>query len=436
MELMIMELSRLLGGVNGESGKIWLMGTATFKTYMRCRAGQPSLQTLWQLHPLTIPVGSLGLSLNLESDLEGQFESKEFNKLKELCKKWNSICSSIHKQSNFLGKALNFSSSSSPCSSTSISSHDQSSHNLHNSLLNWPTLFEPKWSPKEHQFLVSQNDYKGTEPKPDLLSNPNSSPNSASSSEANEGFECLNSFKELNPENWKTLCNALGRKVPWQKEIIAEIATTILECRSGVISRKGNLKNRESKEEAWLFFLGLDSLGKEKVAKELAKLYSATRADSSEEEFSNKRARDESGSSYLERFAQAVEENPSRVFLMEDLEQVDYFSQKGIKKAIESGRITFNGGESVPLRDAIVIFSGESLSSMSRACSPPIIIRPKCGREREEKDDEEDDDSEEGRVGCTSLDLNLATGDDSGDEHSVREIGILDRQILFKIQVL
>lgn len=66
VELMIMELSRLLGGVNGESGKIWLMGTATFKTYMRCRAGQPSLQTLWQLHPLTIPVGSLGLSLNLE----------------------------------------------------------------------------------------------------------------------------------------------------------------------------------------------------------------------------------------------------------------------------------------------------------------------------------------------------------------------------------
>lgn len=375
---------------------------------------------------------------------------QEFNKLKEICKKWNSICSSIHKQSNFLGKALNFSSSSSPCSSTSISSHDQSSHNLQNTFLNWPTLFEPKQSPKEHQFLVSQNDYKGIEPKPDLLSNPNSSPNSASSSEANEGFECLNRFKELNPENLKMLSNALERKVPWQKEIIPEIATTIVECRSGVISRKGSSKNRESKEETWLFFLGLDSKGKEKVAKELAKvvfgsksnlvtigisIYSATRADSSEEEFSNKRARDELGSSYLERFAQAVEENPSRVFLMEDLEQVDYFSQKGIKKAIESGRIVYNGGESVPLRDAIVIFSGESLSSMSRACSPPIF-RPKCGEKREEKDD----DSEERKVWGTSLDLNLATGDDSGDdEHSVGEIGILDsvdRQILFKIQVL
>lgn len=529
VELMIMELSRLLGGGVGETGKLWLMGISTFKTYMRCRAGQPSLQTLWQLHPLTIPVGSLGLSLNLESDLEGQFQSKveeveeskwsetklgveknltcckecfagynkeaqsialsnsyyneystttsissslpswlqkykqenkssqttndqELNKLKELCKKWNSICSSIHKQSNFLGKALNFSSSS-PCSSSSISSHDQSSHNLHSTLLSWPAIFEPKRSPKEHQFLVSHNDYKGIEPKPDLLSNPNSSPNSASSSEANEGFESLNSFKELNPDNLKMLCNALERKVPWQKEIIPEIATTILECRSGVVPRKGNLKNRDSKEETWLSFLGLDSKGKEKVAKELAKVvfgsksnfvtigissYSSTRADSSEEEFSNKRAREESGSSYLERFAEAVEENPSRVFFMEDLEQVDYFSQKGIKKAIESGRMMINGREPVPLRDAIVIFCGESLSSISRACSPPII-RPNGG-EGKEKDEEEDDDSEEDRRVCGSLDLNLATGEDSGgDQDSVGEIGILDsvdRQIIFKIQVL
>lgn len=65
LEHMIMELGRLLSGF-WESGKFWLMGTATFQTYMRCQTGHPSLETLWDLHPLTIPADSLGLSLNLE----------------------------------------------------------------------------------------------------------------------------------------------------------------------------------------------------------------------------------------------------------------------------------------------------------------------------------------------------------------------------------
>lgn len=65
VEHMIMELSRLLCGI-GDSGKLWIMGIATFNTYMKCKTGRPSLETLWDLHPLTIPVGSLALSLNLD----------------------------------------------------------------------------------------------------------------------------------------------------------------------------------------------------------------------------------------------------------------------------------------------------------------------------------------------------------------------------------
>uniref|UniRef100_A0A5B7AAU6 Clp R domain-containing protein n=1 Tax=Davidia involucrata TaxID=16924 RepID=A0A5B7AAU6_DAVIN len=521
VEHMSTELSRLLCAI-GETGRLWLMGIATFQTYMRCKTGQPSLQTLWELHPLTIPVGSLGLSLNLESDLQDQFKSKtsrdgsnwsllktgvekhltcctdcsanfnreassiasstlnyestttstssslpswlqqykeenrkqtnsdqESDKIRDLCKKWNSICSSVHKQPNFLEKAINFSSQS---PSNSISSYDRH-------ILSWPVIFEPNQSPKEHQFLISENGDEvfepnlkmympmTNEPKPDLFSNPNSSPNSASSSEAmEEDMEFLHRFKELNSENLKILCNELEKKVPWQRDIIPEIASTILQCRSGMMGRKSKLSHKEDKEETWLFFLGVDVEGKEKTARELAKLvfgsqsnfvtiglssFSSTRADSTEE-VSNKRARDELGSSYLERFAEAVQDNPSRVFFMEDIEQVDYCSQKGIKKAIESGRITLpSGDQTVPLKDAIVIFSCESFSSMSRACSPPI--RQKCS-DNKEKDDE--DESEEKRT-CVSLDLNLATEDDNGDEHSVSEIvESVDRQIIFRIQVL
>ena len=62
---MIVELRRMMSGI-GDRGRMWLLGTATFQTYMRCSAGSPSLETIWELHPLTIPVGSLGLGLNLD----------------------------------------------------------------------------------------------------------------------------------------------------------------------------------------------------------------------------------------------------------------------------------------------------------------------------------------------------------------------------------
>lgn len=538
VEHMIMELSRLLCGM-GDSGKLWIMGIATFQTYMKCKAGRPSLETLWDLHPLTIPVGSLALSLNLESDLNNHFRSKaagegsswllskagaekhltccadcvanfkrearsiargplesdtmnatyttssslpswlqqykeekrretnndqEFDKIRDLCMKWNSICKSVHKKSpHFLEKASNFSSAS-PCSSASISSNDKpSSKSHHQSLLTWPLIFEPdgpNQSPKERKFFVSESEEEALEPKilamykpdikPDLLSNPNSSPNSASSSEASGDMDCLlPKLKEDNPENLEILRKALEKKVPWQRENIPEIARTILECRSGKSNNKGKKRNKTDREETWLFFLGVDCEGKEKIARELARIvfgsqdnfiniglssFSSTRADSIEE-VSNKRSRDEHGRSYLERFADAVHENPSRVFFMEDVDQVDYHSQKGVKKAIESGTLTLPDGEMILFKDAIVIFSCNSFSSVSRASSP------RMGSERnsncEQKEEQIGDNSEEKRP-CASLDLNIAT-EDHANEHPFADIGILDlvdKQVMFKVQVV
>ena len=376
--------------------------------------------------------------------------------VRDLCKKWNSFCSSGHKQPHFAEKSI-FLTSSSP-SSASISLHDRKP-NLHQTYLNWPHTFESKLVQKEKPFWVSEISDENNESdmrmfmpernasKPDLLSNPNSSPNSASSSEVMEDMVGLHMFRELNAENMKILCDALEKKASWQKDIIPEIATTILQCRSGMNKRKGNEKDRESKEETWLFFLGADNDGKEKISRELAKLvfgspsnfvsiplssFSSTRADSSEES-KHKRTRDELGCSYLERLGEAVNENPHRVFFMEDVDQIDYCSRKGIQQAIESGRITVPGGETVSLMDAIIIFSCESFSSVSGACSPR---RRQKLAENEEKNNE--DESEEKSSGV-SLDLNIAIEDDNGDEHSVGNSGILesvDKKVVFKIQEL
>ncbi|GMG99493.1 hypothetical protein Nepgr_001333 [Nepenthes gracilis] len=520
VEHMIMGIRRL-ASANLENGRLWLLCIATFNSYIKCKAGHPSLETLLDLHPLSIPFGSLDLSLNLDSNLQGQkkgyvtgddcswpllenrvdmdltcctdcsdnfhrqaqsfagcmgnesrntlstspslppwlqkckaesreqspVDQQECPQIRELCKKWNSFCRSTHKIPHSVEKTLKFSSSWSP-SSTSISSYDQRNPYFQESKLSWPIIFEPKASSKKSPEV--------DEPNPDLLSNPNSTPNSASSSEGTEAMEKLATglFREHNPENVKVMCSALEKKVPWQKDIIPDIVSIVLKCRSGMMRgcRKGKSKCRGEKQETWLFFLGLDDEGKLKIAKELAKLVfasrsrfeliglssfsSTTRADSTDD-LRNKRARDESGHGYLERFAEAVRDNPHRVFYVEDVEQVDHCSQKGIKRAIESGRITLGNGDTVPLEDAIVVFSCESFSSTSRACSPPIKQKLE---ENLEEAGSKDDETEEGSLPCVPLDLNIAAEDGNGSrEHSMADIGILesvDKQIFFKVHVL
>ncbi|XP_076890789.1 protein SMAX1-LIKE 3-like isoform X1 [Bidens hawaiensis] len=464
MEHLIMELSGLVFGV--DTGKVWLMGIASSQTYMRCKTGHPSLENLWDLCPLALPIATnLDLTLNLESSKDSENEKNLLSCFGE--------CSVNLMRETRTSEFIATHASAMPSwlqqyneENTKQTNNDQECENVGNlckkwssSLdhqhLTWPVVLESN-IPKEHQFFMGGECYDEESNQktlmPELLSNPNSSPNSASCSEAsdqdNDHQYYMHKFKEMNSENVTILSNALERVVPWQREIIPEIVSTILQCRSGKMGRQG-------KEETWLSFLGADNHGKEKIARELAKVvfgsrenfvqmglsrFSATRADSTdddEQEFvSNKRARDEHGQSYLERFIEAVQENTNRVFFMEDVEQVDYQSQMGIKKIIKNGRITLSGGETVLLNDAIVIFSCESCSSISRVCSPSS--RRKYN-ENEGQETFEDIDDKEPMI---SLDLNIATQNHKSsheDHESVFDIGILDsvdNQVIFKLQML
>lgn len=140
--------------------------------------------------------------------------------IKNLCKKWNSFCSAFHKHSlQYPEKLLRF--SSTPCSPTSSSP----SSTFHHTHLSWPQLKEEANS--------NDHDDNRCDMKPDLLSNPNSSPNSASSSEVMEdSADYSPTFNEHSAENLKILTDALEAKVPWQKDIIPEMVNTVLHCRS------------------------------------------------------------------------------------------------------------------------------------------------------------------------------------------------------------
>ncbi|KAK6126483.1 hypothetical protein DH2020_039788 [Rehmannia glutinosa] len=493
VEHMIMEIGRLVWGI-GEIERFWLMGIATFQTYMRCRNGYQSLESVWGLHPVTIPANSLGFSLvsdqsennqighcfhfffhllifllcsfsgeqnvarhegaeNLSSQLlltNGEIklscctecsakfeaeaqnlktsfcnstngptlsslppwlkdESKRLSKknqgcddaIKELCNKWNSFCSSSsHKQPLSLKETLNF-------SSTSCFSFDQ--QNPNSTRTHFP-LPDP----------LNRNSIKSF-----------SSHNSASSSDDITEMEYAQKFKEFNAENLNILCNALEKKVPWQREIIPEIAGTILQCRSGMLRRKNKLRSNinsdDVKQETWLLFVGPDdgAQAKENISKELAKVVFGSYSN-----FVSIRRDEENCESYMERFGKAVSTNPHRVFLLEDFEKADYCSRMGIKRAIERGRIRNEStSEEYGFCDAIIVLSCErfSISTSSRACSPSS------------KDKTENYGVGEEETGghCVSLDLNISFDGDAVEDQAVDDLGIfenVDRRVIFKFQ--
>ncbi|CAH2064309.1 unnamed protein product [Thlaspi arvense] len=493
VEHMIMEIGKLARGfVMGDHGRFWLMGLATSQTYVRCKSGQPSLESLWCLTTLTIPAtSSLRLSLVSESEREvkksenlplqhpleeqlsfceecsvkfeaearflqcssnsdsnvttavlpawlQQYKKENQNSHTDLVVKWNSICASIHKRPSLKTLTL-----SSPTSS--FSGSIQLSSTLHHCQTNgdWPVIETNKL--RHHHSVTPDASHlrlfipeHDSEPKAEVFSsNPNSTINSAaSSSDAMEVEHASSRFKEMNAENLATLCDALESKVPWQKDIITEIAKTVLKCRSGSTTRKIN-GHDNMKNETWMFFQGLDAEAKEKIARELAKVlfgsqnsfvsiclssFSSKRAESADD-LRNKRSRDEQSLSYIERFSEAVSLDPNRVFLVEDIEQADYLSQMGFKRAIERGRVRNSSGEEASLRDAIVILSCERFSSRSRACSPPV------------NSDGSDRSEEKNVANCVALDLNLSLDDDVCEEESCDEIGLLeavDAQFHFK----
>jgi len=62
----VVEIIKLISE-NEENGKLWLLGIATFKHYMKCKTFHPSVETIRELHPfITTCAGSLSLTLSLD----------------------------------------------------------------------------------------------------------------------------------------------------------------------------------------------------------------------------------------------------------------------------------------------------------------------------------------------------------------------------------
>ncbi|KAK4793430.1 hypothetical protein SAY86_023865 [Trapa natans] len=447
LEFLIMEIKKLVCGYGESVKRIWLMAIATFRSYMKCKSGCPPLEDIWDLHPFITPAGSLSLSLKLDSELNadskskvlinGSTEVKDWNigasvgsslppwlqqikneksidysnhhkedctaSVKSLCEKWNSYCNnrSSPQDNTNTGKRLKF--YSTPSSPTTSFSSPEGNSSFFHSQLSWPAMIEFKQLPK-----------------PDLLSNPNSSPNSASSSEVADNINDTHpTFKEYNSDNIKVISDALLAKVPWQRDAILEVVETVLRCRSGRGNKKleGPARERHQREDTWMLFLGADKNAKENTARELAKLVFGSQGNFISIGPSRKRPRNEQPCfNHLQMLGEAVNENPHRVFFLEGLDRFDYSSKLSLKWAAEGGEISVSGVEMVSLQDAIVIMCCESLG-------------PAPGRKKVESEPEQ---PEKGTGGRVSLDLNMAIDEeDEGIDQMITDC--MDRRVVFEL---
>ncbi|XP_047088178.1 protein SMAX1-LIKE 3-like [Lolium rigidum] len=495
VEHAVMEVSSLVSGDSGSGGgRFWLIGFASSMVFMRCRVGQPSLETVWGIHPVVVPDGGgLVLSLSCTSEAQASQQARRStmgwplvsssavtgdshltcyanartpspetsipswlrryhdpyhttpassggSNLEQLQDLWNPTRngSATHHHTSEL--TLSF---SSPISSPEASS--LSGYNTTNSIMmmssSKPWHLEPRtpWPPimterrlDYHQLHTAAN------PSPESISVQS---NSNSPDGGVTGERRRPKFTELTAENLKILSSTLEDGIPLHiKDVAAGVASTVLRCRSGMARRRETLTPTPS-SATWLLFQGRDGDGKKAMALELAKLvfgsyndftsissagFTPVHSGSSSGEFAGKRQRSpdyEHG--YPQRFYEVIHENPRRVVMIEDIEQLDIGSEMSIKNAIESGRIRDCNGNEVSLEDAIVVLSCEAFDSRSRASSPRVKQRVSINNNGDEEDSGVE--KEKMKPPCLSLDLNAcATADDDEERDEEQKERLVD----------
>lgn len=467
MEHAVMEVSSLVSGGGGGGERFWVLGFGSYQVYMKCRAaGQPPLEAVWELHPVVVPDGGLALSLTCSEASQATHQAaaptagwpfvngageaaattasptippwlRRYQdpdhatpascgtglQIQDL---WNPMRngSAPHHTSEL---TLSFSSPS----PSSISGYT-SCYNNNNMMSSKPWQLEARqpWPIHGHEgqrmAMASYHDHHPLDTNP--------SPESNSVSNSSDGGETRRpKFIELNAENLKILCNALESHVPQHSNIVPDIASTVLQCRSGM--KKMKLRHKEiikASSTTWLLFQGRDVDGKKAMAQELAKLVfgSSTEfssisfdeltspySDSSSGELTLKRQRsaDSNEHSFAQRLCEIVSKNPHQVIVINDIEQLDQDSEISIKKAIANGRMRGCTGEEVDFEDAIIVLSyEEEFDSRSRASSSPRVKQ----RLMNNNDDEESSSTEKGDNSPQrfSLDLNACLEDEEEDE--------------------
>ncbi|WVZ54350.1 hypothetical protein U9M48_005158 [Paspalum notatum var. saurae] len=501
VEHAVMEVGSLVSAASSGRGldRFWVLGFGNNQAYMKCRAGQPSLEAVWEVHPVVVPDGGVALSLSCESDAEQSASQErstrpwpfvnnssaagesELTSCAKVVATTTSIPPWIHhyqvqntmirpasQSTGFQLQDWNPNCNGSAAYHTSeltLSFSSPATNSVDNSSISG---FAPSFNANQ---MMSSERWRFTLMQPSLnnihddplasrsydhqqLHAKHTSPEksySVSKSISSEGVTPeLPKFMELTAENLKILCNTLENRAPRYKDVVAEIASVVLQCRSGMTRRMRWYQEKPS-AVTWLLFQGGDNDGKKQVSHELAKLvfgsYSKftsisppeftqlVHSDSSSTVLTLKRQRSlDTGHGFVQRLYEAILDNPHQVIMIDGVEQLDYDSKISIRNAITNGRIRGCNGDEISLEDAIIVLSCEALDSRSNASSPRVKQRV-IDNDRSKGNVM---DIDNGMVSSSfTLDLNACAEDGEGNKESafddVKIFDIVDGVFFFQL---
>ncbi|XP_023002308.1 protein SMAX1-LIKE 4-like [Cucurbita maxima] len=316
----IEEIARLISFHGISRTKLWLVGTASYQTYMRCQMRQPTLETRWDLQAVPVPSdGALGLSLHSFS-LHGSrmpfsqnpsqvWETKPFSIAKESQDKLTCCdCSSNpDKEAQQLKSSHQkelpswlqpFSTQISHLKSQEKSTlHSNESSSGSNFLSSWPHPFSTR-----NSIFQDSNTICFTEPavkasrstnqmlrfrrQQSCITEFNFDSEKHKYQDATPSLDCLKNMEEDNKEvnislslgdslfkdpkklaitkksegmtQRDHLSKSLQENVPWQSEIIPSVAEALSSFKS------------TNKEISWIMIEGDDQIGKRRLARAIA----------------------------------------------------------------------------------------------------------------------------------------------------------------------
>lgn len=396
----VAEMATLLKSFRNGGRQVWLLGTATWTTYLRCQVYHPTMEDDWDLQAVQIAPSSQNFPRTSKQFPE-TINSATNQGMCALCTEGyrHDITKGSHQpppkvdENRALPPWLQLAKHRSESSTTDHLQHKETL------LKKWQRICsrlhskaEPKkWPPPWPLLLCSGNSPATSLPeisvKTDLVLG-----NSASSNpDEPKKVEFLNQKKAdfagvSDIDTFKKLYKGLLDKVSWQPEVASTMAATVLRLKSES-RRRGH---------SWLLYLGPDKIGKRKMATALSELVFGTppvvvKLGGDGEEEGEGTVSSSRGRTSMDRIVEAIRRNPFAVVLIEEFDRTDDVLVRGsIKRAMEQGRMVDSHGREVSLGSAIFIMTSSWLpEELKRSheslieCEEKVLRAAARGRELE-----------------------------------------------------
>ncbi|CAA7408247.1 unnamed protein product [Spirodela intermedia] len=380
---LVAELARLVAELEARSRtRIWLVATANYQTYMRCKTRRPSFESQWAMQPVFVPSDGLALSLHAQSARDSRVSRDPLHPAEEQQREL--ICGD-ESSSGVEGEVSMFKlgrhGAAAPPLHLDSDEHEDSSSTLPFWLKSqrpgahqegavaelrrrWTMMWCQNLDRDQNQPLFSpslpwknQNQSLSTVSSPSPFADSIAKPGGGSSSllaqsvKGNGGCQAPVGLGFRTATDQFDLWQSLRESIPWQSETVRSVAEALLNQRLN--GRKG----------AWLLVEGNDGVAKRRLPVAIAQSICGSADRLTQVNLGKPQI-----SSHSEMIVEALRKDPGCVVSVEEIHRADADFLKFLAEMFENGGARGRCGRSVTSSQAIfVLATGSKRSAESDA---------------------------------------------------------------------